>query len=139
MYRISGGMIQLAPYLAFNGNCEEALNFYKDCLGGTISEIHRFEGSPMEQQVTDKRGIMHATFSFEGGTLMASDSPQGAPSESNISLSIGIDDENRGQEIFDKLSAGGNVAMPFQKQFWGAVFGMFKDRYGIFWMMNCGG
>jgi len=134
-------MIQLAPYLAFNGNCEEALNFYKDCLGGTISEVHRFEGSPMEQQLGPdfKNKIMHATFTFDGGTLMASDNPQGAPAETNVTLSLGLDDAQRGAEIFNKLSAGGDVSLPFEKQFWGATFGMFKDRYGIAWMVNCGG
>ena len=135
-------MIQLAPYLNLNGRCEEALNFYKDCLGGTISELHRFEGSAAEAQVGagQKNKIMHSTFTFDGGTFMASDGPgDSAVPESNISLSLGLDDEKRGEEIFSALSSGGQVQMPFQKQFWGATFGMFKDRYGIQWMVNCGG
>ncbi|MBV9737903.1 MAG: VOC family protein [Candidatus Eremiobacteraeota bacterium] len=134
-------MIQLAPYLSFNGNCEEALNFYKDCLGGAISDIHRFEGSPAEAQVGagQKNKIMHSTFTFDGGTFMASDSPQGTTSESNVSLSIGLDDEKRGGEIFNALSDGAEVQVKFEKQFWGATFGMLKDRYNIQWMVNCGG
>jgi len=134
-------MIQLAPYLSFNGNCEEALNFYKGCLGGTISDLHHFEGSPAEAQVSagQKNKIMHSTFKFDGGTFMAADSPQGTTSESNVSLSIGLDDEKRAGQIFNALSAGGDVMVPFEKQFWGATFGMFKDRYNIQWMVNCGG
>ena len=134
-------MIQLAPYLSFNGNCEEALNFYKDCLGGTISDVHRYEGSPMEQQFgpVSKNKIMHSTFKFDGGTFMAADSQQGTTSDSNVSLSIGLDDEKRAGQIFNALSAGAEVQVPFEKQFWGATFGMLKDRYNIQWMINCGG
>ncbi|MBV8363212.1 MAG: VOC family protein [Candidatus Eremiobacteraeota bacterium] len=134
--------MQLAPYLNLGGRCEEALNFYRDCLGGSISELHRFEGSPAEAQVGagQKDKIMHATFTFDGGTFMASDGPgDAAVTESNIALSLGLDDAKRGEEIFNALSAGGQVQMPFQKQFWGATFGMFNDRYGIQWMVNCGG
>ena len=136
-------MIQLAPYLYFGGNCEEALNFYKECLGGSISDLHRYEGSPMEQQAGggQKNKIMHSTFTFDGGTFMASDSSGQHPvsSDGNLALSIGLDDAKRAERIFAALSAGGHVTMPFEKQFWGAKFGMFKDRYGIAWMINCGG
>jgi len=71
---------------------------------------------------------------------MASDgSGESTPStDGNVALSIGIDDENRARLIFNSLSAGGDVQMAFEKQFWGATFGMFKDRYGIQWMVNCG-
>ena len=136
-------MIQLAPYLNLNGKCEEALNFYKDCLGGTISDLHRFEGSPAEAQVGagQKDKIMHSTFTFDGGTFMASDGSgeSSPPTDGNVALSIGLDDEKRAAEIFNALSAGGDVLVPFEKQFWGATFGMCKDRYGIQWMVNCGG
>jgi PhnB protein len=58
--------------------------------------------------------------------------------ESNIALAIGLADEAKAHDVFNKLSAGGNVTMPLEKQFWGALFGQFTDKYGIDWMINCG-
>ncbi|HMS65051.1 MAG TPA: VOC family protein [Ignavibacteria bacterium] len=132
-------MNQLNPYISFPGNCEEAINFYKDCLDGEILSLNYFEGSPMEVAEDFKKKVMHVTMKFSGGIIMASDSPPHHPVNmgNNINLSIGLDDTDKANEYFNKLSEGGKVMMEMQDTFWGARFGMFTDKYGINWMINC--
>lgn len=131
--------MQLNPYLAFNGTCEAALNFYKDVLGGEIAYMQRFGDSPMEISDDAKNRIMHATFNFGGNSFMASDSMPGqdAPDCSNISMSLGTDDIEATNRTFAALSEGGRVNMPLENTFWGARFGMLTDKFGINWMINC--
>ncbi len=133
-------MIELNPYLFFHGRCEEALEFYKAALGGEL-ELSRIEGSPMaEQSPAEWRSkIMHARLKFDGGTIMASDGRPGTQpaKDSDLTLSISLDDEARAERIFAALSQGGEVETPLQKMFWGAKFGMFTDKFGIDWMINC--
>lgn len=131
-------MKQLNVYLCFSGNCEEALNFYKDCLGGEIVSLQRFGDAPMESAEADKQRVMHAEFKAEGIYFMASDSMPGQTLRSGemVQLSINLTDAAEQENIFQKLSAGGNVDMPLQDTFWGASFGMLTDKYGIKWMLN---
>ncbi len=133
--------MQLAPYLTLYGNCEAALAHYKSVLGGDFS-VMSFSDSPENDSLPEGwRGkVMHATFTFPGGSLMASDGRPDSqqPGDSNISLSLGLSDATEGERVFNALSAGGVVDVPFAKQFWGATFGAFTDRYGIYWMINCG-
>lgn len=130
-------MKNLNVYLTFPGNCEEALHFYKDCLNGEIISLQRFGDSPMES--TEPQRVMHAEFRAEGVYFMASDSlPERTPQPGDlVNLSINLDDAAEQEAIFNKLSAGGIIDMPLQETFWGAVFGMFTDKYGINWMLNC--
>ncbi len=132
-------MTNLNPYLSLPGNCEEAINFYKDCLDGEILSINYFEGSPMKVPEDFKKKVMHVSMKFEGGIIMASDSPPDHKviEGNNVSLSIGLDDVKKADEYFNKLSAGGKVLMPMNDTFWGARFGMFIDKFGINWMINC--
>jgi PhnB protein len=130
--------MELEPYLSFNGNCEEALNFYKGVFGGEITSLNRFEGSPMESEVADKSKIMHSNFVAPGVKFMASDGMQDAATEgSRITLSLGTRDVAEAERVFNGLSAGGKIDMPLQDTFWGATFGMLTDKYGIDWMVNC--
>lgn len=132
--------MKLNPYLNFAGNAEEALNFYKDALDGEIIIINRFGESPMPVDDDYKQKIMHARLQFGADNIiMISDSMKGhgISTGGNIQLSIGLTDEEKTKQIFDKLSAGGNVIMPLAKQFWGAIFGMFQDKFGVNWMLNC--
>ncbi|REJ76203.1 MAG: VOC family protein [Acidobacteria bacterium] len=133
-------MTKLVPHIAFNGNCEEALNHYKDAFGGEIEFAQRYGDSPMADQVPEEYGskIMHATFSAEGIHFMAADSMPGheAPAGSNIDLSVMHEDADEQARVFEKLAEGGEVKMPLQDTFWGAHFGMVKDRFGIGWMLN---
>ena len=129
--------MQLEPYLFFHGNAEEALTFYCDVFGGEITALNRYEGSPMEAEVDDKRQVMHASFRAPGVAFMAADSSRHNAQTGNISMSLGSSDVAESQRVFDKLAQGGTVTMPFGETFWGAKFGMLTDRFGIDWMVNC--
>ncbi len=131
--------MQLQPYIYFYGTCEEALEFYKNAIGGTI-ELNRFEGSPMADQVAPelRNKVMHATFTGDGFSFMASDgdlSKRVDPDEGNVSLSLGIDDASRAERVFNALAEGGSVSQPFSDAFWGGKFGTVTDRFGTEWMI----
>ncbi len=136
-------MAQLSPYLTFNGNCEDAFNFYKSVFGGDFTSVNRFKEMPPEHPVTDdmKEKIMHIALPVSQETvLMGSDSSDmfGLATQpgNNFSITINADSEEEAQQIFESLSEGGTIKMPLEKTFWGALFGMFTDKYGIHWMMN---
>jgi PhnB protein len=136
-------MASVNPYLTFNGNCEEAFNFYKSVLGGEFPYIGRFKDMPSETPIPDsqKEKIMHVSLPVGNGTfLFGSDtSPEfGGASHpgDNFSISINADSEEEATKLFNGLSAGGKVTMPLDKTFWGAFFGMFTDKFGINWMVN---
>lgn len=130
--------MKLNAYLSYPGTCEEALNFYRSVLGGEIGEKNLYDGSPMESPES-KGKILHTDYTFgDGNTIMAADSI-GYPvaKESNITLALGFDDVAETERVFNGLSDGGTVTMPLQDTFWGAKFGMFTDKFGINWMVNC--
>jgi PhnB protein len=140
--------MQIEAYLTFNGNCEEALNFYKDCLGGKIEALMRYEGTPMDNDQLPpgwKNKVMHSTFDANGARFMASDGmppsagsgQAGAPSYNGFSMSVYVPgDKAQAQRVFDALAAGGKVTMPFAPPFWGGSFGMLTDRFGVPWMVS---
>ena len=132
--------MQLEPYLFFHGRCEEALNFYKDCLRGEIVGMSRFEGSPMEGNVdADYRNkIMHASFVAGDVKFMASDGRPGAgrDGENDIALSLATNDAAEGERVFAALADGGTVSMPLADAFWGGRFGQVTDRFGVQWMVS---
>jgi PhnB protein len=131
--------MQLTPYIIFNGNCEEALNFYAKALGGAIGQISRYRDIPGgDTHGQDPNWIMHSHFALDGNLLfMASDGPGNDKDSGMVSLSLNINDIGKTQNVFTALSEGGTVTMPLQDTFWGATFGMLRDRYGIKWMLNC--
>lgn len=132
--------MQIESYLTFAGNCEEALEFYTQCLGGKVVALMRYEGSPMAVPESWKQKVMHATFEAEGGRFMASDGMPGAPAPQygGFSLSLYVPkDVDKARRMFDALAAGGQVTMPFAPPFWGGHFGMVKDKYGVPWMVSC--
>jgi PhnB protein len=123
----------------FNGNCEEALNFYAECLNGKIEQLMRFEGSPAEEMAASKQDVLHATFVAEGLMMMASDGGKDAPTETDggkVHLSLNFDSVEEEERVYNALAEGGRQTMPLQDTFWGARFGMLTDRYGINWMFN---
>lgn len=128
--------MQLTPYLMFNGDCEEALNFYATTLGGEIKHLSRFEGSPAESMSDDKQKVMHAHFEGNGFQFMASDGQGPVHPGDNIHLCVDYKDTTAMDNVFQALSAGGKITMPLQDTFWGARFGMLTDKYGINWMFN---
>jgi PhnB protein len=130
--------MQLSPYLFFSGNCAEALAFYAAARLGKTTVVHHYEGSPMESKVPPdwKNKIMHATFVGEGVHLHASDANR--PTKiADVSLSLALSDLAEANRLFAALSAGGQVMMPLDKTFWGSHFGMFLDKFGVPWMINC--
>ena len=131
-------MEQIVPYLNFGGNCEEALNFYKEAFGGEIESIMRYDGAPMDVPEDHKNKIMHSHFKAGDLTFMASDAMHGKPPVvgTNVSLSLNFTSPDEQKEIYDKLSDGGTATMPLQDTFWGATFGMCIDKFGINWMFN---
>ena len=132
--------IEFMPYLQYQGNCEEALLFYKEILEGRIEIASRYDNPAMNAPEDFKNKILHASFYFGSHMLFASDTmPKkiSEPFHPNISLSLGFRDEESALDIFNRLSAGGKIHVPFKKQFWGDWHGNFTDRFGIRWMVNC--
>jgi PhnB protein len=137
-------MANINPYLTFNGNCEEAFNFYKSVFGGDFPAVMRMGDTDCGIPIPDnaKNLIMHIALPIsDGSVLMGSDTTEGfgppVTVGTNLSVAIGTTDEDEARKLFDGLSAGGLVTMPFDKAFWGALFGMFTDKFGIQWMVNC--
>lgn len=132
--------IELVPYLQFHGNCEEALNFYKEILDGRIEIASRYDNPAMKAPEDFKNKILHARFYFGKYMIFASDMMPKKINDvmyGNIAMSLGLDNEAFAKDVFDKLSAGGKINVPFKKQFWGDWHGNFTDRFGIRWMVNC--
>ena len=133
--------MQVNPYLSFNGQCEAAFTFYVQCLGGTLGEIFRYAGSPMAGQAPpgwqDK--VMHGSVTIGGMTLMGADVTDFYEVPKGFSLSIHIKNTDDAERIFRELSEGGTVMTPLEKTFWAERFGMVVDRFGMPWMINCGG
>lgn len=132
-------MMKLVPYLHFAGNAEEAINFYKDALGGEITQLGRYGESPMPVDEDYKDKIIHGRLVFDGNLVMISDSFKGqaVSTDGNIQLSVEVPDKVKLEEVFNKMASGGTVTMPLADQFWGATFGMLKDKFGVSWMFNC--
>ena len=131
-------MEAIIPYLTFNGNASEALQFYSKALNGEVEFKQTFGESPMDSAAEQKDKIMHASFKAGELHFMVSDTMQGlsVTSASNLSLSLNFNDADEMNKIFASLSEGGKVTMELQDTFWGARFGMLEDRYGFSWMFN---
>ncbi len=134
--------ISMNPYLAFDGQCEAAMRFYEQHLGGEVAEFHRYGGSPMAGQVPAEfhQRVMHAMLRLPNGqVLMASDAMPGqcAPEKiQGITLSLVVDSSAEAERVFNALAQGGNIGMPLEKTFWAERFGMVTDQYGVPWMVN---
>ena len=133
--------MQLSPYFNFNGNAEEALNFYAKALGGKIAFSMKWGESPMAKEVPAEfqNKLMHGSVCLGNGALiMGCDAPpERYKPAGGGATSIAVEKVDEAKRIFDELSAGGTVFMPFGPTFWAEGFGMFKDKYGIPWMVNC--
>jgi PhnB protein len=128
------------PYLNFNGNCAEAFKFYEKCLGAKILMMMTHGDSPMASQTPPgwKDKIMHARLVVDDQVLMGSDAPPDHfHTPQGFSIAIGAKEPAEADRIFSALSDGGSVSMPIQETFWARRFGMFVDKFGIAWMVNC--
>ena len=132
--------MQISPYLGFNGQCEEAFKFYEQVLGGKIEAMLPHEGTPAAEHVPEnwRSKIMHARLVIDGQVLMGGDVPPDYyQPPKGITISISLKDPAQAERIYNALSKDGRVTMPFQETFWAVRFGMFVDRYGTPWMINC--
>jgi len=135
-------MTTLNPYLNFDGNCEEAFNFYKSVFGGEFATVMRYTEMPAEFQMPESEAqkIMHMALPVgQGSMLMGSDTP--APMGptvigSNVSISITAASEAEATRLFNGLSTDGQVTMPLDKAFWGDYFGMLTDKFGVQWLVS---
>ena len=138
-------MATINPYLNFNGNTEEAFNFYKSVFGGEFAVVMRFgdapgcEGIPVAE--SDKGKIMHIALPIgNGDLLMATDAlesmGQSLTRGNNFSISISAESREEADKLFGGLSDDGKVEMPLADAFWGDYFGMLQDKFGIRWMVS---
>lgn len=134
--------MQLNPYLTFNGNCKEAMEYYKNVLGGEFEgglKTFADGGKHMTCKTQDAHKVMHVNLKIENFSIMASDSMGGDfpfIGGNNFSLSLNIEKDNKAKNVFNKLSENGKTIMPLEKAFWGGKFGMLIDKFGIHWMVS---
>jgi PhnB protein len=138
-------MTTVNPYLGFDGRCEEAFEQYRSIFGGELVGLSRFSEAPPESLAgheADADKIMHVSLPIgDGQAIMGSDRPSSMGNTTfgdSVAVSISPDSAEEGRRIFEALAQGGRVIMPYERQFWGADYGMCTDRFGIHWMVNYG-
>lgn len=138
-------MAQINPYIHFNGNAEEAFTFYKSVFGGEFAMIIRFKdmpGSPAGSfSESEANKIMHIALPIgKSDVLMASDTPESLgkhnENETRSKISISAESREEADNLFKGLSEGGQIEVPIADSPWGSYFGMFRDKYGIEWMVD---
>lgn len=132
---------RLNPYIGFEDNARQAMEFYHSVFGGKL-DLNTFGESHASEDPAEKDKIMHAMLETESGMVfMASDTPKGMtrPTSTFISMSLSGDNEEELRGYWNKLIEGGQVTMPLEKAPWGDTFGMLTDKFGINWMVNISG
>jgi PhnB protein len=136
-------MRSVNPYLNFNGNTEDAFNFYKSVFGGEFAMLQRFSDTPEASNMPegDRNKLMHIALPIgNGNVLMGTDVIESMGHKpvdgNNFSLSLEAESKDEADKIFNALASGGKVEMPMQNTFWGSYFGMTQDKFGIQWMMS---
>jgi PhnB protein len=136
-------MALINPHINFNGNAEEAFNFYKSVFGGEFAMIVRFKDmSSDEFPVAEKEAnkIMHIALPIGNNVLMANDIPESMgrvnENENRSKISVSAESREEADKIYNGLSAGGAIEMPIGDSPWGSYFAMFRDKYGIEWMVD---
>jgi PhnB protein len=126
--------MRMTPYLYFKGACEDALRFYARCGFGKIVDLRRYAGTPMEERdgAAWRDKVLHSLFEGDGLRFYAADGPDSEPMKGSALL-IETDDSDGAAALFERLSAGGRVTVPFKKQFWGDIYGNFTDAFGVQW------
>ena len=134
-------MAQINPYINFNGNAEEAFGFYKSVFGGEFATITRF-GEMQNPQIPESENnkIMHIALPIGQNVLMGNDVPEFMgrvnENENRSKISISAASRDEADRLYNGLSAGGTVEMPIGDSPWGSYFAMFRDKYGIEWMVD---
>ena len=138
-------MLSINPYIHFNGNAEEAFTFYKSAFGGEFTSIMRykdmnFEGDFIASHELEK--LMHIALPIgEFGLLLGSDTPEKLGNhnelETRSKIALQLDNKDEAERIFKELSQNGHIEVPFSESAPKIYFGMFRDKFGIEWMINC--
>jgi PhnB protein len=132
-------VVKLNPYLAFDGRCREAFEFYRKALGGRIAFIQTIGESPMASSMPAEAHdrVMHVTLQIGDQVLQGADAPPGQFSKPNgFCVALHFDDVTKGERVFSALAEHGKVQMPFQPTFWAKGFGMLIDQFGTPWIVN---
>jgi PhnB protein len=132
-------MANINSYLTFNGNCREAMLFYKECLGGELT-FQTIGESPISNKMPEqmKNSILHSTLTKGDMILLASDmvSAKGLIKGNAVSLMLNCNSEEEIRTVYEKLSAGGEQTHQLEHSFWGALFGDLLDKYGNQWLLH---
>jgi PhnB protein len=139
-YNAEVDMLQPVPYLAFDGNCAEAMQFYARILGGKLGVMTNAQ-SPFADKCPPEHlnRIIHARLELAGGVfLYGGDCPPGMPYQGihGVSLALNFDSVAKAEQIFNALADGGKITMPFSDTFWAKKFGMVTDKFGCHWIVN---
>ena len=136
-------MALINPHINFNGNAEEAFNFYKSVFGGEFAMVIRFKDMasaefPVAENEANK--IMHIALPIGKNVLMGNDVPEFMgrvnENENRSKISISAESREEADKLFNGLTAGGTIEVPMDDSPWGSYFGMFRDKYGIEWMVD---
>lgn len=132
-------MKQINSYLTFNGNCREAMTFYKECFGGELF-VQTVGESPISEKLPPqmKESVLHSTLTKDALVLMGSDmcSENGLQKGNSVSLMLNCSSEDEIKNCYNKLSSGGKKDHPLENTFWGALFGDLTDKFGNHWLLN---
>ena len=136
-------MALINPHINFNGNAEEAFLFYKSVFGGEFARVMRFKDLPNPEfpmVASEAEKIMHIALPIGKNVLMGNDVPEFMgktnENENRSKISISAASKEEADQLFNGLSAGGQIEMPIADSPWGSYFGMFRDKYGIEWMVD---
>lgn len=131
-------MLEVNPYIEFQGNCRQAIEFYKSALDAEVLFTQTVGESPMSD-MGPAENIMHCTIKIGTSTIMMCDAPRldSTGGSGNISLTIGLNDPARAQQIFEILAKDGSVIMQLEKTYWAEAFGILTDKFGVKWLINC--
>lgn len=137
-------MAQISPYIHFNGNAEEAFNFYKSVFGGEFAMMVRYKDMPIPGSIAEDNEankIMHIALPIgKSSILMGSDTPAAlgkhSENETRSKISVSAESKDEADRIFNGLAVDGSVEMPIMDSPWGSYFGMLRDKFGIEWMVD---
>lgn len=134
--------MRINPYLNFNGNTEEAFNFYKSVFGGEFTVLQRFKDTPGSNVPSNVENmIMHVALPLgKNVVLMGTDAPESMGFKltmgNNFYISIDVESKAEADKLYNALSKGGKIEMALSDAFWGAYFGSFTDKFGVQWMIS---
>ena len=136
-------MALINPHINFNGNAEEAFTFYKSVFGGEFAKLVRFKdlaSADFPVDESDENKIVHIALPIGNNVLMGNDVPTSLgptnENENRSKIAIGAESKEEADKLFNGLSAGGQIECPISDSPWGSYFGMFRDKFGIEWMVD---